>query len=298
MSRPDFISDEKLLDLVDRALAEDIGDGDVTTLATVAAATGAEASFMAKADGVLAGQHVADLVLKRVDPNLDVAWMRGDGETIYRGTMFGTIHGSARSILMAERLTLNILQRMSGIATLTRRYVNAVRGHKAQILDTRKTAPGLRLIDKWAVRLGGGHNHRIGLFDMILIKDNHIAAAGGILEAIDRARRFRDESGRTGLKIEVEARTMDEVRAVLDDGSVDIVLLDNMVDVRAGHVDTSVLRSAVELIDGRIITEASGNVTLETVNPIASTGVDFISCGALTHSVEALDISLQMRLAT
>lgn len=291
---PPYVTNDKLDDLIDRVIQEDVGDGDVTTEATVAPGTPAQARFLVKEDGVLAGQLVAERVLHRVDEALTISWARIDGEAIYRGTSIGVVRGDASAILGAERVTLNIMQRMSGIATATRRFVDAVRGHSARILDTRKTAPGIRMLDKWAVKLGGGENHRIGLFDMILIKDNHIIAAGGVANAIRSARAYG--KGRD-LKIEVEARTLDEVDAVLAEQGVDMILLDNMVDrLPEGRLDVSRLKTAVERIDGRIATEASGNVTLDTVDVIASTGVDFISSGALTHSVRALDISLQMSL--
>jgi len=291
---PPYVTNYKLDDLIDHVIREDVGDGDVTTEATVAPGTPAQARFLVKEDGILAGQLVAERVMNRVDEALTISWTRIDGETIYRGTSIGAVRGDASAILKAERATLNIMQRMSGIATATRSFVDAVRGHSARILDTRKTAPGIRMLDKWAVKLGGGENHRIGLFDMILIKDNHIIAAGGVANAIRSARAYR--KGRD-LKIEVEARTLDEVDAVLTEQGVDMILLDNMVDrLPEGRLDVSRLRTAVERIDGRIATEASGNVTLDTVDVIASTGVDFISSGALTHSVRALDISLQMSL--
>ncbi len=294
MQVPPFVTDDRLTDLIDRALEEDVGTGDVTTEATIGAETRAEATFLAKQDGILAGRHVAERILERVDPDVAFEWTRADGQAIFRGTAFGTIKGRARSILSTERLVLNVMQRMSGIATAAHAFVEAVRGYDVKILDTRKTAPGLRMLDKWAVRLGGGENHRIGLYDMILIKDNHIAAAGGIAEAIDAAVRFRADRD---LDIEIETRTLDEVRAVLEDGRSDMILLDNMVNFGPSQKpDVSTLRDAVELIGGRMPTEASGNVTRTTVRAIAATGVDFISCGVLTHSVSALDISLQMQL--
>lgn len=291
---PSYLDPDRLHNLIARALEEDVGPGDATTEATVAPDTKAEATFLAKQDGVLAGCYVADRILQNVDPEVQIDWARTDGQTIYRGTSFAEMRGRARSMLTAERLVLNVMQRMSGIATATRRFVDAARGHPAKILDTRKTAPGLRMLDKWAVKLGGGENHRIGLFDMILIKDNHIAAAGGVADAIRAANAYRKDRD---LKIEIEARTLDEVRVVLETGGVDVILLDNMVALGPSQKpDVSMLRMAIELIDGRITTEASGNVTLETVRAIAGTGVDYISCGALTHSVSALDVSLQMRL--
>ena len=286
--------------VIERALAEDLGDaGDVTTHATVPPGRPALATFLAKEDGVLAGLAVAGRVFEAVERRLggatDVEWTHGDGDAVTAGTRFGAVRGPAHVILTAERTALNLMQRMSGIATATRRMVAATGGH-ATLLDTRKTAPGLRVLDKWAVRLGGGTNHRTGLYDMVLVKDNHIAAAGGVAEAVAAARRWRAEHG-PDLLIEIETRTLDEVDAVLAVGGVDRVLLDNMVEVHDGRVDVSRLAEAVRRIDGRFETEASGNVTLETVPAIARTGVDFISSGALTHSVRALDLSLKVELA-
>lgn len=293
---PPYLPPSIIDDLITRALAEDVGSGDVTSLATVPENREAEARFLAKEDGVVAGLHIAERVLHAVDRGVRVTWSKGDGDRVARGTEFGVVEGRARSILTAERLSLNLMQRMSGIATLTRRMVDATQPHHARILDTRKTAPGLRPLDKWAVLLGGGENHRIGLYDMVLIKDNHITAAGGVRAAIDAAHRYLRESGRA-LKIEVEASTREQVEEILDQSDVDYILLDNMVRVSEhGETDTTRLRDAVELVNGRILTEASGNVTLETVPAIAATGVDYISCGALTHSVSALDISLKIRL--
>lgn len=293
---PAYLTDAALDDLIARALAEDVGPGDVTTEATVPAERQATARFLAKADGVLAGLHVAARVFAAVDETLAVAWTHADGDAVTAGTVFGSVRGRARSILTGERLALNLLQRMSGIATATRRMVEAARPHPARILDTRKTAPGLRLLDKWAVRLGGGENHRLGLYDMMLVKDNHIDAAGGVAQALRAARQHRAALDRP-VPLEVETRTLDEVRAVLAEADVDFILLDNMVAVTDAGIDTTRLREAVELVAGRIATEASGNVTLATVPAIAATGVDYISCGALTHSVHALDISLKIRLA-
>jgi nicotinate-nucleotide pyrophosphorylase (carboxylating) len=297
MTLPPYLTDAALDDLIARALAEDVGPGDVTSLATIPPETTATAHFLAREDGVLAGLYVAARVFAAVDAAARVTWTARDGDAVRSGAVFGTVTGRARSLLTAERLALNLMQRMSGIATATRRMVEAVRPHPAKILDTRKTAPGLRLVDKWAVRLGGGVNHRIGLFDMILIKDNHIAAAGGVRAALDAARRYRAEAGRPDLRIEIEARTLDEVRAVLDAGGVDVILLDNMTRrTTGGALDVSMLREAVALVGGRFETEASGNVTLATAPAIAATGVDYISSGALTHSVTALDLSLKIEL--
>lgn len=295
--RPLYLSDERLDAFIRLALDEDVGSGDVTSAATVPADTEAEAYFLSKEEGVAAGLEVAERVFAAVDPAVRVSFGLADGAYLVRGIAFGTVRGPARSILTAERLALNLMQRMSGIATATRHMVEAIRPHHARLLDTRKTAPGLRLLDKWAVRLGGGENHRIGLFDMILIKDNHIDAAGGIRPAVEAALRYLREAGRD-LKIEVEARTLDEVREVLATGGAEFILLDNMVyTTPAGRIDTSRLADAVALVDGRVATEASGNVTLDTVHAIAATGVDYISCGALTHSVRALDLSLKINLS-
>jgi len=291
---PPYLTLDALEALIDRALDEDVGTGDVTTRATVAPETQAQAHFLAKEDGVLAGLLVADRVFAAVDETLETAWTKADGDTIAGGVSFGTVRGRARGILTAERLALNLLQRMSGIATVTRRMVEAALPHAARILDTRKTAPGLRLLDKWAVRLGGGENHRLGLYDMILIKDNHIAAVGGVRAAIEAAQRYRQNGD---LSIEIETRTLDEVQAVLETDGVEMILLDNMVTVQPdGAIDTSLLQEAVALVDGRMATEASGNVTLATVPAIAATGVTYISCGALTHSVKAMDLSLKIEL--
>ena len=293
---PSYLTPAMLDDVIARALAEDVGTGDVTTEATVPTETSATAHFLAKEDGVLGGLRVAEQVFDAVDPALSVTWTKADGDRIERGAVFGNVHGRARSILTAERLALNLMQRMSGIATYTRRMVDATHPHQARILDTRKTVPGLRLLDKWAVLLGGGENHRLGLYDMILIKDNHISAVGGVRAAIEAAQRYRQD-GHPDLRIEIEARTLDEVRAVLAIGGVDVILLDNMVTVRPdGMLDTTRLQEAVTLINGRFKTEASGTVRLETVPAIAATGVDYISSGALTHSVTALDISLKIEL--
>lgn len=295
---PSYLTEAELDAVVRRGLAEDLGSGDVTTEATIPSRTRAEAVFVSKADGVLAGTVMVDHVFRSVDPDVSIAWEARDGDRITEGQILGSVGGRARALLTAERLALNVLQRMSGIATATRAMVDAIGSRPTRLLDTRKTVPGLRVLDKWAVLLGGGHNHRIGLYDQILIKDNHIAACGGVQEAIRAANAYRAESGRRALRIEIEVRTDEELRDVLSAGSVDVVLLDNMVDRRAdGSVDTSRLADAVRRVAGRFETEASGTVTLETVGAIAETGVDAVSAGSLTHSVRALDISLEMTLA-
>ncbi len=283
-------------DLIDRALAEDVGTGDVTTLATVPAHTTATATFLAKEPGVVAGLAVAERVFSRMDPSPILNWSIADGEVVAAADVFGSAAGAARSLLVAERLALNLMQRMSGIATAARRMADASR--PAVVLDTRKTAPGLRALDKWAVRLGGASNHRVGLFDMVLIKDNHIAAAGGVEAAL---RAVAAHAGASAVPVEIEARTLEEVDEVLrlqrTGVRVDRVLLDNMVRREPdGGYDTSLLREAVRRVAGAVETEASGNVTLESAPAIAATGVDFLSSGALTHSVRALDISLELTL--
>ncbi|WIA22958.1 hypothetical protein OEZ86_009885 [Tetradesmus obliquus] len=286
------------------ALAEDAGNrGDITTLSTIPESTQATATFLAKADGVLAGLAVAKMVCEMVDPSLNITWSLQDGDTVQRGVEFGVVSGSARSILVAERICLNFMQRMSGIATATAAMVAAAAGHKAQILDTRKTAPGLRLLDKWAVALGGGTPHRMGLYDMMMIKDNHIAAAGGISQAVAAAEAYIQQHGLDQVQVEVETSSLEQVQQILDviaSGAaphVTRVMLDNMTRRDAscpGGVDVSLLKQAVAKIAGKVQTEASGNVTLQSVAEIASSGVDFISVGALTHSVMALDISLNV----
>lgn len=265
--------------VVKRALSEDVGSGDVTTRWTIPAQAQVEGCLLSKEAGVVAGLAVAAQVFLTVDDALSFQGVVPDGKQIMASDILGYVRGPTRSILTAERTALNFLQRMSGIATLTRRYVNAVAGTKAVILDTRKTAPGLRALDKWAVRLGGGQNHRMGLDDMVLIKDNHIAAAGGITVAVNGVRAHNSQ----GLPIEVEVKTLEELKEALA-LNVDRIMLDNM--------PVEDMRQAVQLAEGKAPLEASGGVNLETVQEIARTGVDYISVGELTHSPRALDISL------
>jgi len=280
------------------ALAEDAGDlGDVTTVSTVCADREARATCLAKGDGTLAGLRVADAVFRAVDEDLVCKWTARDGDAVARGQVFGVLTGRARSVLVAERVALNFMQRMGGIATLTGAYVDAVKksGASAKILETRKTAPGLRVFDKWAVLIGGGTNHRIGLYDMVMIKDNHIAAAGGIEKAVASCRDYLSAQGRS-VPIEVEVCTLaqlDEVLAIQP--PVDRIMLDNMtVRTPDGGLDTSMLYEAVARVAGRVETEASGNVTLDTVAQIALSGCTYISSGQLTHSVQVLDISMNI----
>ena len=270
--------------IIDLALAEDVGAGDVTTRALVQPEAHAEAEFVVKADGVVSGIGVAGAVFARVDPAVIYAPLDTDGTKISSGTAIAQVAGAAASLLMAERVALNLLQRLSGVATLTARYVAAIAGTGARIVDTRKTTPGLRLLEKAAVRDGGGANHRIGLADGVLIKDNHLAAVGGpdrVARAVCLARAGAPHT----LRIEVEVTTLDEVADALDAGA-DVILLDNM--------DVDTMRTAVERTAGRALLEASGSITLDRLRAIAETGVDLISVGALTHSAPALDISLEL----
>lgn len=273
--------------LIDAALTEDVGPGDFTTLWTVPEERRAEARIVAKSPGVIAGSEVAAEVFRRVDPSLEVIVDAVDGTAVMPGDVAMTIRGGARAILTAERTALNFMQRLSGVATVTRRYVRAVEGTGARVIDTRKTTPGMRALEKAAVVAGGGANHRFGLHDMVMIKDNHIAAAGGITAAVEAVRRQNDR----GLKVEVETTMLDEVREALAAG-VDRIMFDNM--------SWPLMQEAVELVrsaDPRPETEASGGITLETIHAYAETGVDFISIGALTHSAPSLDLSLQLRAA-
>lgn len=277
---------DQLQPIIQRALDEDVGpaglsDGDVTTLCTIPANATTSGDFIAKADGIIAGLDVARLTFALIDERVQVDFSIHDGDAVTKGQIFGTVSGPTRSLLIAERTALNFLQRMSGIATVTHRFMEAIKPYRAIILDTRKTAPGLRLLDKWAVKLGGGMNHRIGLFDMVLIKNNHITAVGSITAAINRVRECDDRHR----PIEVEVRSLAELQEALA-LQPDRILLDNM--------SLDQMREAVTIAAGRVPLEASGNVTLETINAIAATGVDYISSGALTHSVKALDISLTL----
>jgi nicotinate-nucleotide pyrophosphorylase (carboxylating) len=273
--------------IVDLALAEDIGTGDVTTLSTVPADARAAATMLAKSDGVISGLGVAGFVFRRIDPTVVFSPVVADGTRVTGRTPIAKIEGSARSLLTAERVSLNLIQRLSGVATLTARYVEAVAGTKARIVDTRKTTPGLRQLEKQAVRDGGGHNHRVGLADGVLIKDNHLAAIGEadrVTRAVRQARAFAPHT----LRIEVEVTNLAEVEEAVAAGA-DVILLDNM--------DVPTMRRAVEIVAGCALLEASGGVTLETVRAIAETGVDLISVGALTHSAPSLDISLEFALS-
>lgn len=275
---------EELIDaLIDLAFAEDIGDGDHTTLSTIPADAMGRQHLLVKEEGILAGVDIARRVFERYDPSLKMTVMIGDGSRVKPGDIAFVVEGPVRSLLVTERTMLNIMQRMSGIATMTARYQERLKGLKAKVLDTRKTTPGMRILEKEAVRIGGGANHRIGLFDMILIKDNHVDFAGGIPNAVSRARAYLKEKGKD-LKIEVEVRNTDEIRQALD-ARVDRIMLDNFTPERTAK--------AVALIGGAAEIESSGGITLDTLRAYGEAGVDFISVGALTHSVKGLDMSFK-----
>jgi nicotinate-nucleotide pyrophosphorylase (carboxylating) len=279
-----LVVDDDALHLVDLALKEDRGPGDWTTRWIVSARTRVHAAIVAKADGVVAGVPLATAVFLRLDPRVDFDILAGDGEPITAGTTIMRIRGPGRAVLTGERVALNFMQRLSGVATLTRRYVEAVAGTNTRILDTRKTTPGWRTLEKAAVRAGGGENHRAGLYDMVLIKENHIALAGGLAEAV---RRVRDQNSR-GLPVVIEVHALADLDAALEAGA-DRLLLDNM--------DTATMAAIVGKLarmPERPALEASGNMTLERVREVAAAGVDFISVGALTHSAPALDLSLRI----
>lgn len=272
---------EKIKSVIDYALKEDIGNGDITTDSLIPMDLQAKATMTAKSTGVIAGLAVAEYVFRTL--STDITWKTfvNDGDKVTKGEIIVEISGSYRALLTGERVALNFMQRMSGIATMTANYVNALKDSKTKILDTRKTVPGLRLLDKYSVLTGGGTNHRIGLYDMVLIKDNHIKIAGGITKAVTQIKK----SLPNGMKIEVETTTIKEVQEALAVG-VDIIMLDNM--------SNSTMAESVKIINGRAKVEASGNMTMERLKEVAATGVNFISIGALTHSVAAFDISMNI----
>ena len=278
-------TERELIDrLIDLAFAEDIGDGDHTTLSCIPADAMGKSRLLIKETGVLAGMEIAKEIFHRFDPTMQVEVLMPDGSDVKPGDVAMIVTGKVRSLLQTERLMLNVMQRMSGIATMTRRYVKQLEGTHTRVLDTRKTTPGMRMLEKMAVKIGGGVNHRIGLFDMILLKDNHVDFAGGIANAIRRAKDYCREKGKD-LKIEIEVRNLDELRQVLELGGVDRIMFDNFTP--------ELTREAVRMVDGRYETESSGGITFDTLRQYAETGVDFISVGALTHSVKGLDISFK-----
>jgi len=288
---PHYLSSEHLNKILYHALEEDVGSGDITSESLLSTDDQGHAVFIMQEEGVIAGLTVAQWTFHLVDPSLTCEWRFAEGDAVPNNSIIGSLSGSLRSILTAERLALNLLQRMSGIATLTSMMVDSIQGSTARIRDTRKTAPGLRLIDKWAVLIGGGTNHRIGLFDRVLIKDNHIEAVGSLSKAVQKV-----ASKMPDIKIDVESQTMIEVEEALSVAHlIDVLLLDNMATyLPDGSFSTSFLKKAVDHIDHQIKTEATGGITLETAPLIATTGVDYISCGALTHSVQAIDIALNI----
>jgi len=272
-------------EFIEKALSEDVGDGDHTSLATISADSISKAVVKVKEKGIISGLVLADQILNKVDSTLVVKVLVNEGALVLPGDEVMQLQGNTRSLLKAERLLLNCMQRMSGIATKTNALVKLIEGTGAKILDTRKTTPNFRVFEKWAVETGGGHNHRFGLYDMILIKDNHVDACGGIEKAIDTANVYLERTGKK-LQIEIETRSMDEVRRVIKHGNVNRILLDNF--------SLANLKEAVAAIHKRFETEASGNITEETIRAVAETGVDYISVGALTHSYKSLDISMKI----
>ena len=270
--------------LIDLAFAEDIGDGDHTTLCCIPDTAMGKSHLLIKEDGILAGVEMAKRVFARFDPTMQVEVLIGDGAHVKKGDIAMVVTGKVRSLLQTERLMLNIMQRMSGIATMTAKYVERLKGTKTHVLDTRKTTPGMRMLEKQAVKIGGGMNHRIGLFDMILLKDNHVDFAGGIANAINRCHEYLKEKG-LDLKIEIEVRNFDELKQAMDCGGINRIMLDNF------SVENT--KKAVEMVAGKYETESSGGITFDTIRDYAECGVDFISVGALTHSVKGLDMSFK-----
>jgi nicotinate-nucleotide pyrophosphorylase (carboxylating) len=275
---------ELKLKLIDLAIAEDIGDGDHTSLACIPADAFNKAELKVKDTGIIAGIEIAKIIFDRLMPGNKMEVFKTDGDKMFPGEIAFTIEGNTQKLLQAERLVLNFMQRMSGIATLTNQYVSKIADLPTKVLDTRKTTPGLRVIEKEAVRIGGGYNHRIGLYDMMMLKDNHNDYAGGITKAIEKAVAYQKMKN-ISIPIEVEARNMNEVEEILATGKVDRIMLDNF--------DYDTTRKAVELINKRAETESSGGITLETIRGYAECGVDFISVGALTHQINSLDLSLK-----
>ena len=278
-------SREELIDeLLELSFAEDIGDGDHTTLCCIPTDAIGKQRLIIKEDGIIAGVEIAKIVFHKFDPELKIDVFINDGARVKKGDIAFEVTGKVQSLLQTERLMLNIMQRMSGIATTTHKYMEQLKGLKTKVLDTRKTTPGMRILEKEAVKIGGGYNHRIGLFDMILLKDNHVDFAGGIVNAITKARKYLAEKGKE-MKIEIEVRNLDELQQVLNTGGVDRIMLDNF--------SPELTKKAVELIGGRFETESSGGITFDTLRAYGECGVDYISVGALTHSVKGLDMSFK-----
>lgn len=284
MKRPDYVTPERLKHFISEAFKEDVGDGDHSTLGSVPADLKEDAQLLVKEDCVLAGIDLAVEIFKFYDPNLKIEILMNDGSTAKVGDIALSVKGPSRSILTSERLVLNCMQRMSGIATYAREMVETVKGTNVKILDTRKTTPTFRMCEKWAVAIGGAQNHRYGLYDMVMLKDNHNDYAGGITKAVNSVKNYLDQINKD-LKIEVETRNLDEVREALSTHLVDIIMLDNM--------SLEQMKEAVQFINGECKTEASGGITLETIRAVAETGVDYISSGAIIHSAPNKDLSLK-----
>lgn len=285
MIKPFYLTEEVLSQFIQSALAEDIGEGDHSSLAAIPSGLKSRAKLLIKADGVIAGLELAEKIFKTFDPTLTISFNKQDGDSIKKGEIAFVVEGAARSLLSTERLVLNCMQRMSGIATYTHYLKSLIKGTSAQLMDTRKTTPNFRVCEKWAVIIGGGINHRYALYDMIMLKDNHIDMAGGIEKAINNTKAYLASINKQ-LRVEVETRNLDEVKEVLQVGGVDVIMLDNM--------SLAEMKEAVKVIDGKCKTEASGGITESTLFDVASCGVDFISVGALTHSVKSLDLSLKV----
>jgi nicotinate-nucleotide pyrophosphorylase (carboxylating) len=280
----DFLNHAETQRIIREAFTEDIGTGDVTALSTIPENVMSKAKCLIKDEGILAGVAFAQAVFAALDPSLKMEILLHDGAKVKKGDIAFFVEGKARSLVMAERLVLNVMQRMSGIATQTHKIVQLLEGTNCRVLDTRKTTPLIRHLEKWAVKIGGGTNHRFGLYDMVMIKDNHADYSGGITAAVKSCQKYLKDND-LNLRIEVETRNLAEVEETLEVGGVDVIMLDNM--------SLEIMREAVFLIDGRVQTEASGGITAETIRKVAETGVDFVSVGALTHSVKSLDISLK-----
>ncbi len=280
----DYLNPSHISDFIQQALQEDVGSGDHTSLSSIAPGTKNRARLLVKDEGSLAGVELAQYIFAEVDNTLQVDLMMKDGETMYKGDIVLTVQGSVHSILKAERLVLNCMQRMSGIATYTKQLNSLIEGTGARLLDTRKTTPNFRLPEKWAVKIGGGVNHRYGLFDMILLKDNHVDYAGGVSNALKAAKKYIQTTG-LSLDIELETRSLEEVKEALLEGGIKRIMLDNMAP--------EMMKEAVKLIGKQTETEASGGITEATIREVALCGVDYISVGALTHSAKSLDLSLK-----
>ncbi len=282
--RPAYLTDQAIRAFIKSALAEDIGEGDFSTLAAVPASKSSKAQLLVKDDGIIAGLELAERIFHEVDPALHVTFFKRDGVPIKNGDVAFTVEGTSQAILSAERLVLNCMQRMSGIATYTNQLCKLIEGTGAQLMDTRKTTPNFRLMEKWAVALGGGMNHRFALYDMVMLKDNHVDMAGGIRAAIENTKKYLAEKHKE-LRIEIETRNLKEVEEVLQVGGVNVIMLDNM--------SREEMKKAVLMIGRRFKTEASGGITESNLRSVAECGVDYISVGALTHSVKSLDLSLK-----